>query len=217
MSQLAAIEGGSMDSGIDDEVLGIALLTVLLSRRQKRRRSKRKMWVRSILSQRRQRGESHTLLREMRLNDTQAHFSYLWMSRERFEHLAIVGPLLVRRENYWSAIRANITPAETLALTIRYLATGNSQISLSFNFRLGKSTVCHILRETCEVLWNTLMPLYVKAPSTEREWKGVSDQFEHMWNFPHCMGAIDGKDIVVQAPPNSGSTVSITRVHIRLC
>ena len=50
VSQLAAIKGGSMDSGSDDEVLGIALLTVLLSRRQKRRRSKRKMWVRSILS-----------------------------------------------------------------------------------------------------------------------------------------------------------------------
>ena len=34
-----------MDGGSDDKVLDIALLTVLLSRRQKRRRSKRKMWV----------------------------------------------------------------------------------------------------------------------------------------------------------------------------
>ena len=98
------------------------------------------------------------VLQDLRLNDTQAHFSYLRRSREHFEHLlAIVGPLLVRRENYWSAIRAKITPAERLVFTIKYLATGNSQISLSYNFRLGKSTVCHILRETCEVLWNTLM------------------------------------------------------------
>ena len=90
----------------------------------------------------------------MRLNDTQAHLNYLRISRERFEHLTIVGPLLVSREDYWSAIRVNITPAERLALTIKYLATGNSQISLSFNFHLGKSTVsvCRILTETCEVL-----------------------------------------------------------------
>ena len=90
----------------------------------------------------------------MRLNDTQAHFSYLRMSRERLEHLTIVGPLLVRRENYWSAIRANITPAERLALTIRYLAIGNRQISF-FNFHLGKFTVsvCRMLRETCELLY----------------------------------------------------------------
>ena len=61
MSQLAVIEGGSMDSGSDDEVLGIALLTVLLSRRQKKRRSKRKMWVNSILSQCRQRRIPHAV------------------------------------------------------------------------------------------------------------------------------------------------------------
>ena len=79
------------------------------------------------------------------LNHTRVYFSYLRMSRERVEHLlAIVGPLLVRRENYWSAIRVNITLAERMTLTLRHLATGNSQSSLSFNFRLGKSTVCHI-------------------------------------------------------------------------
>ena len=39
-----------------------------------------------------------------------------------------------------------------------------------------------------------------------REWKGISEQFKSIWNFPHCLGAIDGKHIVIQAPANSGST-----------
>ena len=132
-----------------------------------------------------------------------AHFNYLRMSKEHFEDLfTIVG----HRENYWSPIRAKITPAKRLALTIRYLVTGNSQISLYFIFHLGKSTTCLILRETCEALWNSLMPQYVKSPSTETEWKGVSNQFECLWNFPYCVGAINGKHIVIQASSNCDST-----------
>ena len=36
--------------------------------------------------------------------------------------------------------------------------------------------------------------------------KDISDQFEGQWNFPNCIGVVDGKHIVVQAPSNSGSS-----------
>jgi hypothetical protein len=36
-------------------------------------------------------------------------------------------------------------------------------------------------------------------------WKEVSKTFETVWNLPHCVGALDGKDIVLQAPIKSGS------------
>ncbi|KAF2891356.1 hypothetical protein ILUMI_14817 [Ignelater luminosus] len=42
-------------------------------------------------------------------------------------------------------------------------------------------------------------------PSTQEEWQTISDKFQEIWNFPHCIGAIDGKLVVLQAPINTGS------------
>lgn len=33
----------------------------------------------------------------------------------------------------------------------------------------------------------------------------VAKQFERKWNFPHCLGAIDGKHVLIRKPPETGS------------
>ncbi|KAK4881107.1 hypothetical protein RN001_004426 [Aquatica leii] len=35
---------------------------------------------------------------------------------------------------------------------------------------------------------------------TEQFWKKLSQRFEHIWNFPNCIGAIDGKHISICSP-----------------
>lgn len=42
-------------------------------------------------------------------------------------------------------------------------------------------------------------------PNTEEEWLRHVDEFNTKWNFPNCFGALDGKHVVMCAPPNSGS------------
>ena len=44
-----------------------------------------------------------------------------------------------------------------------------------------------------------------QTPTTAAEWETISEKFETTWNFPHCLGALDGKHVVMQAPKNSGS------------
>lgn len=41
-------------------------------------------------------------------------------------------------------------------------------------------------------------------PKTEH-WVKAAKAFEELWNFPHCLGAIGGKHISMQCPPNAGS------------
>ena len=46
---------------------------------------------------------------------------------------------------------------------------------------------------------------FLTCPSEEEEWKEKSQSFENKWNFPHVIGALSGKHIVMQAPHNAGS------------
>lgn len=92
-----------------------------------------------------------------------------------------------------------------LAITLRFLATGHSYPSLSCAFRVGVTTACNIIRETCDILWKQLQPLVLPVPTTE-EWEVMADKFCKRWSLPNCVGAIDGKHIAIQAPHHSGST-----------
>jgi len=42
-------------------------------------------------------------------------------------------------------------------------------------------------------------------PSTPEEWNVIAEQFDKQWNFPHCIGSMDGKHVTLQCPIKSGS------------
>ena len=88
---------------------------------------------------------------------------------------------------------------------MRYLASGESQQSLSYSFRIGRSTASGIISEVCEAIWNRLSKNYVTVPSTKTEWEAISEDFMNIWDLPLCIGAIDGKHIRMVAPASSGS------------
>lgn len=45
----------------------------------------------------------------------------------------------------------------------------------------------------------------LQKPHSEARWKAISDEFNRKWNFPHCLGSIDGKHVQIVAPEHSGS------------
>lgn len=44
-----------------------------------------------------------------------------------------------------------------------------------------------------------------QVPATSDEWKNIEYGFRMRWDFPGCVGALDGKHVVIRAPPGSGS------------
>ena len=76
--------------------------------------------------------------------------------------------------------------------------------ALAFNFRMAHNTVAMIVHETCNAIWEHLKDEYMPYPTTKL-WENVETQFKEKWNFPNCIGTIDGKHIKIKAPSNTGS------------
>ncbi|KAM3849873.1 uncharacterized protein ACN63O_020368 [Diretmus argenteus] len=138
----------------------------------------------------------------MRLGDGEAFQNYFRLSRDQFDGvLAVVGPTITRQDTTY---RRAISPAERLSICLRYLATGDSYQSLAYQFRVGVTTVSCIVPDVAKAIWDGFVDKYMAMPQ-EEEWMAIAQEFEERWQFPNCIGAIDGKHVTIQAPPNSGS------------
>ncbi|KAF4517884.1 hypothetical protein B566_EDAN001838 [Ephemera danica] len=164
--------------------------------KKKNRRPCRRFAVRPVLQTRKLKGEFATFFKEIKDDDPEYFFKYTRMSRDTYLRLLqLVGPKLQKKCRTGRKIPAE----ERLAFTLRYLSTGDSQLSCSWTYRIGRSTASMIIQET-----TVLQPLVLEPP-TRTQWKAIADEYLLFWNLAHCCGGIDGKYIYMQAPPNTGS------------
>lgn len=70
-------------------------------------------------------------------------------------------------------------------------------MSVKYQYYIAQPTISNIIMETCNVLWNILMFIVLKVP-TYNDWKSIAENFERKCHFPHCLGAVDGKHVIVQ-------------------
>nr|XP_012233675.1 PREDICTED: putative nuclease HARBI1 [Linepithema humile] len=181
-----------------DKLLGS--LALLLAKKNKRVKKKR-FWVAPIFKKRYEHGFYHALLPTLKLEDLRFH-NYFRMSTMQYEELlAIVGPHLEKQY----VVREPISAAERLTLTLRFLAAGDSMSSMTYQYLVGLTTVSNIITTTCKIIWEHLCPLVLPSQLFEDDWRNIAEDFEDIWDFPHCIGAIDGKHVTIQCPDNAGS------------
>ena len=99
--------------------------------------------------------------------------------------------------------RTAISAEERLIVSLRFLASGEDQQSLSFSFRIAKSTISQIIKETTEAIYSSLKDEYLTMPYSQNEWQKIAEDFENF--FPQCIGVLDGKHIRIECPSLSGS------------
>ena len=155
-----------------------------------RPRRRHSMWVRPWLLQREERRAYHNIMADLYATDIPGFTNYMRMTPKVFEMMKTrLEPHLARQATNY---RAPISVGEKLALTIRYLATGESYTSLSCLFRVGRSTISKFLPEVCRAIQDEFTREYLKCPTTPNEWKELAREFRIRWNVPHALGALDG-------------------------
>jgi hypothetical protein len=168
----------------------------------------RQQYMREWIARREERGVFHQLIRELEVEDQTGFREFFRVTKEQFIFLVeTVRPLITKQEQPFpiNLFRSTIKPDERVAVTLRFLATGESFHSLEYSFRISRQCISKIIYETCAALFKTLAPEYLKTPSSHEEWEDIARGFYTRWNFPNGVGAIDGKRILIQQPANSGS------------
>lgn len=183
------------------ELATLLLLNELLdSDDEKPTRGPTRDWVK----RRREKGYFNNIVKELRLEDRVGFREMFRMDVSDFENvLAKISDLIEPKERLGGT--EPIKSDERLGLTLRFLATGETFRSLSFQFRISLHAVSYIVKGCCDAIVERMSSEFLKVPSSDAEWLEISKKFEEKWNYPHALGAIDGKHVRIQKPKNGGS------------
>ena len=161
-------------------MLNQTIIALLLRRRRQRREQlpviQKRLWIRKIYQERKEKGEYHLLIRDMRLYDHSLFYQQFRMTPTKYEDLLnMVAPQIVKS----SLKREAISPGERLAVTLRYLVTGDAQTTIGASYRMSKTSVSRIIKETTLVIWDALSKSgYLKIPHNEGKRRSIAEAFE---------------------------------------
>ena len=162
-----------------------------------RPRRRHNMWVRPWLLQREERGAYYNIMAELYATDIPGFTNFMRMAPEFFEMIKTgLEPRLARQATNY---RAPISVGENLALTIRYLATGESYTSLSCQFRVADPPFPSFYQRSAG-------PSRMSSPESTSDVLLLQMSGKNWnWNVPHALGALDGKHVALKKPKNSGA------------
>lgn len=85
----------------------------------------------------------------------------------------------------------------------RYFAQGNWQSHFAHIYRLARNECNIIVQQVSNAILIELKNEVMQV--TEENWIKLANEFNYKWQFPNCLGAIDGKHIPLKKPKNTGS------------
>ena len=102
-------------------------------------------------------------------------------------------------------MRDPVSPGVKFAVTLRHLTTGESYSTLQYTFRVASATIEKFVPEVCDAITRAYQDQLMQCPTLPVDWLLVKSIFHWRWNFPHALGALDGRHIPIRCPQGGGS------------
>ena len=93
-------------------------------------------------------------------------------------------------------MRKPISPEEKIAITLRFLATGQTLHSLMYQYRVYRVAIGEFVPEVCNTIYHCLK---------DEERESIKEENNNRWLFSSAFVAADGKRIVLFYQSGSGS------------
>jgi len=128
------------------------ILNSLIKKEQKIKQ-KRRWWITQLFKNRDEHGGLN-LINDLLFQESGQFENFVRIAYSDFKYLvSLIRPQVEKQTTHW---RKPISVEERLAVTLRFLATGDSYTSLQYTFKISKSTISSIIPEVCIALTNVL-------------------------------------------------------------
>lgn len=85
----------------------------------------------------------------------------------------------------------------------RFITTGESQMSLSYSFRISQAEMSNIVKSVFDSIRKRM--IYRIPIPTRNDCIVIAQEFHNRTDFPNVAGCLDGKHVRLRCPKNSGS------------
>ena len=129
--------------------------------------------------------------------EDQQYMEHVRMGKSEFWHLhEEFGRYITFQDSKW---RLCVPSHKRLAITLHWLANGNSYSQLARQHGIAKSTAVKIVHETVRALKMHMVPNSIRFPEGQ-ELKRVMAEFESLSFLERCAGAVDGTFVKIRKP-----------------
>lgn len=137
------------------------ILAAILIQKSKKRRNQKRLWVKEWIRRREIENSAQNLIRDLRNEGDNTFKQFFRISPEQFNLLLeMIRPIVSKRD---TNMRKAISVETKLAITLRYLSSGDSYRSLALLFRVPHNTTSGIVPATCRAIHMVLCQDYLKV------------------------------------------------------